>query len=149
MVGVMASALLMTDWADVRALLPALSPAAEWVRDGSWFVDVSRGVRVDVSGMLSWSEPSTFIDRRGPQASRWAAFWVIAPLALLAPPWAAMELATAARFTGAALSVGTVIVVLHAVAAGALPPGLGAIASAWLAAQLAYDVGKSMKKGAA
>jgi hypothetical protein len=56
-----------------------------------------------------------------------------------------MQLATTARFVGAALSVGTAIVVLHAVAAGALTPALGAIASVWLAAQLAYDVTQGLK----
>jgi len=134
--GAIGVSVLMSPLADVRSLFPGVVVHAVWRNMGGALVDAAHGVRVEPSGailLLAAREAPALA--RGP--SSFEAVLAIAPLALLAPPWACAPLSTGARMIGALGTIALIIVLLHAVAAARITPGWLVFGGVILAAQAA------------
>jgi hypothetical protein len=134
--GAISVSVLLSPLADVRSLFPGVVVHAVWKTAGAALVDAAHGVRVEPSGaILLLAAHGAPAIARG--ASSFDAALAIAPLALLAPPWACAPLPTAARLIGALGTIALIIVLLHAVAAGRITAGWLVLGGVVLAAQAA------------
>lgn len=130
--GALALVTLASPWADPSSLFPVVAPAA-WERVGGQLVDPVHGVSVDARGALRFLGQSARGVAQGPGAA--AACWALAPLAAIVPVWIGAPARASVRAGTGLLSVGVVLVLLHAVAAIQIAPEWLAAAALPLAAQ--------------
>ncbi|HMJ12596.1 MAG TPA: hypothetical protein VK524_14325 [Polyangiaceae bacterium] len=116
--GALAVALVASPAADVSSLFPALRAQAHFRADTLGFSDLRHGVRVDPHGALHWLASSVEPQLRAQRGLE--AALVTGSLSLVLPLWVSAELGVAVRVLGAALALGLVLVLLHAVAASRL-----------------------------
>jgi hypothetical protein len=133
----LAIGLLLSPLSDPRSLFPSVAHSNAWLSTGTALHDPLSGVSVLPSGALSLGE-ATAAPLGAATPSRGSALACIAPLALFAPVWSATQMGLVARLAGAGLALVLAIVLLHAVAAGRVPPWLLACVCIPLLLQLAW-----------
>lgn len=133
LVGTLAVGLLVSPWANVAVLFPAMPQHAAWHRQAASLLDASVGVRVAASGAIAFvgAHPVRAPDAPGPLA----AFLAVLPLAAVAPPWAGARLSVLSRTLGAGLAAALAVVLLHAVAAQRAPAAVLVLAALPLAVE--------------
>ncbi len=133
LVGALAVGLLVSPWANVGVLFPAMPQQAAWHQQAASLLDPGVGVRVAASGAIVFVGAHPL---RAPDApGSLAALLAVLPLAVAAPPWAGARLSLLSRTLGAGLAVALAVVLLHAVAAGRAPAAVLVLAALPLAAQ--------------
>lgn len=139
-VGALAVALLVSPWADVGVLFPALPSHAAWSPDAAALLDPASGVRVTASGAIGFVGARAAARAAAPPGQL-AALFAVAPLAAVAPPWAGARLSLLSRALGAGLALGLAVVLLHAVASGRAPAPALMLAAVPLAVQCLAGAG--------
>ncbi|HVU01914.1 MAG TPA: hypothetical protein VHE30_09190 [Polyangiaceae bacterium] len=118
---------LLSPWADARSLFPSVRGTVDWVIDAGGRFASAPSVFVTDGGVIALSVAKDAAPRAVPTAL--TALPAVMPLALAVPPWIATPMPGMLRGFALALAAGTVVVVLHLVAAGRVSPPFGALAA--------------------
>lgn len=116
-VGLLAVVLLLTPWAEPRALFPTVSFDIQWVLQGSQFWEPNHGIRLHSDGSLFLLPPAPRSPAGQEPSWAWPAVLALLPVALGAPVWSSSPLSPARRIAGAGLFAALLVGLLHAAAA--------------------------------
>jgi len=121
MAGIVAVLLLASPFADPSSLFPTIGTRGFWTEESGSLADASKGLRVWPHGEIEYFG-ETSIARVGVAPSRIGAALAVGLLGLIVPIWVTARTGVLSRAAMAMLSVGLMIVLLHAVAAGRVGP---------------------------
>jgi len=138
LLGVVATLLVVSAWADPSSLFPVLPEPQGWRLTETRWVEALRGVAVAPDGSLVLGPP-TGLRTTARAAQAWVGAVAIGAHALLGPPWAASPLSVGARLGGWLVSIALTVTLLHLFAAGAASAGWLVLGATPLAVQTAYS----------
>jgi hypothetical protein len=125
---------LVAPFTDVTSLLPAVAPPIDWTVAADGSHATAPGLVVLASGVIQATTATSPPSLR--HVATWAVVPCVAPIAAVAPGWAATPMSVAARAWSGVVTVLLVVVGLHLVAAARVPPGLTVLAALPMAVSL-------------
>jgi hypothetical protein len=125
--GVLSLSVFALPWADPSSLFPTFVPPIDWIVDLDGAAARSTAATVLADGTIVLAAQATA--RTAPSPGSAAALMCLAPMALVAPPWAVTPMRGRARAISVVLAAALLIVVLHAIAARRIGAWSGVFAS--------------------
>jgi hypothetical protein len=119
-------AVLLSPWADVTSLFPAVHPPIDWRLDPDGQSARAAGAVVAADGAIALA--ATLVPLSAAALAPWAALPCLAPIAAAVPAWSVTPMSSAARATSVTATAAMAIAALHLTAAGRVPPGWGCVA---------------------
>jgi hypothetical protein len=143
LIGIAATALLASRYADVSSLFPTATIPTRWLAEASGsLVDPVSGARVLSDGsVVMLARDAIPAAARAP--GRAAALLCLAPLAFVAPVWGAAPLTLTQRGAGAFVAAALAVGFLHALAAGRVGPGILVLSCSPLVLQSGWAFGRT------
>jgi hypothetical protein len=113
-------ALLLSPWADVTSLFPAVHPPIDWRLDPGGQVARAAFAVVSADGAIAIARTATPLPEHG--LPSWAALPCLAPIAAAVPGWAVSPMSRTARAASVTVTAALAVALLHLIAAGRLSP---------------------------